>query len=323
MMKINIQREWACSDTPLFASCHASTVWALPDGTILAAWFAGTREGHGDVGIWISRRTEEGWEPPERVAGEPGVPHWNPVFFQEDGELFLFYKVGQTIPGWDTRLIRSQDVGRTWSSPEKLEGANDLIGRGPVRNHPIRLNDGAWLAPASVETTTQWDAFTDRSEDKGHTWKESAHIKINHDEIKGRGIIQPTLWEDAAGVHMLLRSTDNYIYRSDSTDQGRSWSPAYRTELLNNNSGIDLAQLDDGTLFLVHNPVDRDSGKRTPLVVSRSTDDGGSWETLLTLEKQEGEYSYPSIVAQRQLLHVTYTWNRKRIAYWEVFCPTN
>jgi predicted neuraminidase len=38
-----------------FPSCHAATLVELSDGQLLAAWFAGTHEGHPDVGIWMAR----------------------------------------------------------------------------------------------------------------------------------------------------------------------------------------------------------------------------------------------------------------------------
>ena len=37
--------------------CHASTIVETPTG-LVAAWFAGTREKHPDVGIWISRKAD-------------------------------------------------------------------------------------------------------------------------------------------------------------------------------------------------------------------------------------------------------------------------
>lgn len=64
------------------------------------------------------------------------------------------------------------------------------------------------------------------------------------------GIIQPTLWEFSSGNIHLARSTAGRIYRSDSQDNGQTWSPAYPTPLLNNNSGIDLVRLDNSSLIL-------------------------------------------------------------------------
>ncbi len=34
--------------------CHASTLVRLPCGTLVAAWFAGLREGSEDTAIWLS-----------------------------------------------------------------------------------------------------------------------------------------------------------------------------------------------------------------------------------------------------------------------------
>src|SRR5699024_2043312 len=95
-----------------------------------------------------------------------------------------------------------------------------------------------------------WDAFVDISYDKGKTWVKSETVPIEHYE-GDKGIIQPTLWEsEPSHVHMLLRSSRSSIYRSDSKDGGKTWSPAYATSLPNNNSGIDVVKLEDGTLVL-------------------------------------------------------------------------
>ena len=87
---------------------------------------------------------------------------------------------------------------------------------------------------------------------------------------------------------MLVRSTCGQIGRSDSTDGGLSWSPLYPTELPNNNSGLDLARLKDGTLALICNPVAKE---RTPLYVLLSTDNSRTWPRRLDLEKKAGEFS--------------------------------
>lgn len=66
--------------------CHASTLAETPAG-LVAAWFGGTKEGHPDVGIWLSRQVEGGWTAPVEVANgaeteNPRVNCLNPVLFQ-------------------------------------------------------------------------------------------------------------------------------------------------------------------------------------------------------------------------------------------------
>ncbi|OXM84028.1 sialidase family protein [Paenibacillus rigui] len=317
-----------------FASCHASHLAVLPNGDVLAAWFAGSKEGAGDVAIWGSRLHDGRWTEPRVLADEPGLPHWNPVFhLNGSGDLLLYYKVGHLIKQWYTRVMVSKDGGHSWSEPAELV-PGDRGGRGPVRNKLLVLADGTWLAPASTEDGI-WQAVVDISRDQGRTWSTSSWVRIeelNYNEISkvtgspipvseqsfvGRGVIQPALWESAPDqVHMLLRSSEGSIYRSDSTDGGRTWSDAYATSLPNNNSGIDVARLDDGTLVLAYNPVGVNWGVRTPLVLSVSRDNGNSWSEAFVLEEGEGEFSYPAIMAKGSRLYLTYTWNRESI----VFC---
>ena len=325
---VGVSREFVVVDDPRFAACHASTVVALDARQHLVAWFAGSREGADDVAIWLARRTpDRGWSRPEKVADETGLPHWNPVLFRAPGsdEIALFYKVGHQIPTWRTRVMRSADGGHTWSGPEDLV-PGDEGGRGPVKNKPIVLADGTWVAPASIERTDTWDAFVDLSSDQGRTWRASGLVPLDHDTFPGKGVIQPALWESEPGqVHMLLRSTCGRVCRSDSTDAGRTWSPVRETSLPNNNSGLDLARLPDGRLVCVHNPVDVPWGPRTPLTAALSADDGHSWSPWLVLEGEQpridGELSYPAVVADADGIVSTYTWQRRGIAYVRLDLP--
>jgi len=324
----------------LFENCHASSIVELPGGGLLVAYFAGRREGDGDTAIWLSRRHAGRWHAPVRTCAEAGLAHWNPVLHAHGSRVWLFYKVGATVHDWTTRIAVSEDGGRTWSPPRPLVPGEDAP-RGPVKNKLIVLASGEWLAPGSVETEQYWDAFVDRSADSGATWQR-ADVPIEHLQAVGSGgagvwqglgenalwetnldrvfrwdgVIQPTLWESAPGqVHMLLRSTRGRVYRSDSADAGHTWSPATATALPNNNSGLDLARLADGGLVLACNPVEGNWGRRSPISLATSADNGLTWTPPLDLETGEGEFSYPAIIAVGGQVHVTYTWNRKNFVY--------
>ena len=61
--------------------CHASTLAETKTG-LVAAWFAGTREKHDDVGIRVSRRVDGRWTAPVEVATgaedeDKDYPCWN------------------------------------------------------------------------------------------------------------------------------------------------------------------------------------------------------------------------------------------------------
>ncbi len=314
-----ITHEPIYTDAP-FPECHASTI-ALCGKTLVAAWFGGTKEKHPDVGIWLSHTTlgsKRAWSAPVRVAKIDETAHWNPVlFYGPDKVLHLWFKAGATIPHWKTWTITSRDSGKTWSAPRELIPGDDTGGRGPVKNKPILLTDGTLLAGASSEQGT-WEAFFDRSADKGKTWQRTANLDRTALGEK-HGIIQATLWESAPGkLHALLRSSCGYCPRTDSDDNGRTWKPVYDSKLPNNNSGIDLARLADGTLALAHNPVVGNWAARTPLRIALSFDNGLTWPSFVDIETEpKMEFSYPAIIPLgKNELAVTYTWKRKQIHFW-------
>ncbi|QDZ17512.1 sialidase [Chloropicon primus] len=352
----------------LSPACHATTLVNLPDGEVLAAWFGGMYESAEDVAIYVAKRQTTGeWTTPLKAAkvhrdvpfngkekrGMPpkkgGEPHWNPVLFCEgsqgsedvcDGEIVLFFKVGWKIPEWETFVTKSSDGGKTWGEATELVSEDQPWqkgGRGPVKNKPILLSNGDWLAPASLEGPAHWEgrakpwrAFTDISTDHGETWEMST---LAYPESKHEGMIQPTLWEDSANpghVFMMTRSTRDpkaRVWRANSTDYGRTWNKPYKTSLPNNNSGLDVAKLPrSGFLVLIYNPVHT---TRTPLRLAVSKDNGETWPIYIDLEREKGEvrsgreFSYPAIIpwpasAEEEGVSMTYTWNRKRVAYFQI-----
>ncbi len=302
-------------------SCHASTVLPLDDGTVLTAWFGGTREGDKSVKIWISKRSTEGeWSTPVSVSEPDETAHWNPVLHERsDGSIILYYKHGDTIPGWITKYIISYDGGNSWTAPEILVPGDFSGGRGPVKNKCLRLSDGRLLAPASTEQNKKWIPFIDISDDDGLTWHFNSYME--RPKYKGAyvGLIQPTIWESEKGlVHCLLRSNKGAIYRSDSKDNGETWCKPYRTRLPNNNSGIDCVKDGSGRLWLIYNPIDINWGIRHPLSLAYSKDNGKHFTEVLVPEPGNGEFSYPAITCKNNTLYITYTYKRKQIVFWKI-----
>ena len=303
-----------------FPQCHASTVAVTKDGNLIAAWFGGKAEKDSDVGIWCSVLEGKKWSAPVVAAKVNDTAHWNPVLFTDDsGKVHLFFKVGPEIPFWQTYWMHSDD-GKNWSAPEELvEG--DKGGRGPVKNKAITLSDGSWLAPASTEHKG-WNAFADRSTDQGKTWSRSEDFEIDKDKLKGKGVIQPTVWESSPGnVHAMLRSTGGQVWRADSADSGKTWTPIYDTGLPNNNSGLDAVRLEDGRLLLVYNHVAGNWSARTPLDLAVSEDNGKTWRTIAHLEADadlKSEFSYPAIIRTKTGVAITYTYQRERVRCWEI-----
>lgn len=311
-----------------FSQCHASCILPVHESKILCVYFAGKHEKANDTAIWLSEYNGCTWETPRKIAKICEEPHWNPVLFKVKEGIRLVFKVGKEIPHWRSWTMLSQDEGKTWAAA--VPYANNPAG-GPVRSKPIRLSSGELLAPNSDEDGA-WLPRVDISKNEGASFERWAQIPINlvfadqPDHICGRGAIQPALWESAPGsVHALLRTSAGWIFRSDSTDGGLTWTRARPLRLPNNNSGIDVVRSPEGRLFLALNPISGDFVKRTPLCIYESTDNGVSFHHFATANAsitneftgETAEFSYPSLTLYREELHLSYTYNRKSIAYWK------
>ena len=301
-----------------FGCVHSSTV-IKHKGQVYVTYFAGPREGSPHTHIWLQNVTEDRLM---QITDQPG-PHWNPVLFEWLGDLYLSYKKGPHPWDWKTHIV--------------LLNENPIfshtIDGGPVKNKPLVMSNGQLIAGHSTEDTG-WECYASLLEpadwhhadgyhlDARETW---TNIPIDSGTISGQGVIQPTLWESKPGhIHMLMRSAMGVICRANSEDYGRTCGRAFPTNLPNNNSGIDVVAIgqvhvEKGLfLYLVSNPVSSvrmAANTRTPLTISKSRDNGETWEHWFVLEKGSGEFSYPAIVydpEENQLL-VTYTYNKHSI----------
>jgi len=311
-----VEKEFIFETAP-FPSCHASTIVETKPGEFLAAWFGGTAEGKPDVAVWGAFRRSGRWSEPFELAREKDVPAYNPVLFFAGNQLCLHYKFGPSPQTWSAAVRRSTDAGASWSSVEYWPAG--LLG--PIKNKPLTLDDGTIIAGSSVESYGTWACWVERSADGGKTWAKYGPVTAPSARYGGRrpsGIIQPAIVRLRDGrLRMYVRATSDIgkICWSDSTDGGRTWTPAQPTGLPNPNSGIDAVGLRDGRIVLVYNHSERG---RSPLNVAVSAD-GDHWNSFLALETEPGEFSYPAVIqASDGGIHVTYTWNRKRIRHAEI-----
>ncbi|QMU28235.1 sialidase family protein [Adhaeribacter radiodurans] len=300
-----------------FPQCHASTLVEVTLGKLLAAWFGGTHERHPDVGIWLAVQENGKWSKPTLMA--EGIindtlryPCWNPVLFKaKEGKLFLFYKVGPSPSDWWGLVRTSMNNGQTWSAPERLP--DGVLG--PIKNKPVQLANGTILSPTSTETNDKWRVHLEKSTDLGKTWQ-----IVPVDPATQLDVIQPSiLFYPNNRLQILCRSKHDRVVEAWSKDNGQTWGPLTKTNLLNPNSGTDAVTLKNGLQLLVYNPTIRGSEwskGRAKLSVAISKD-GKQWKDIIILEdKPEGEFSYPAVIqTQDGKVHLTYTYDRKNIKH--------
>ncbi|MBT4798566.1 MAG: hypothetical protein HON81_09650 [Verrucomicrobia bacterium] len=309
-----ISEEFIFQNAP-HKECHASTLAQTSRG-LVAAWFGGTKEKNPDVGIWSSYHDGKRWSSPRQWAD--GLQHknlrypcWNPVLYQPEANepLMLFFKVGPNPREWWGELMLSYDRGRSFQPAQRLPEGID----GPVRSKPIGLKDGTLLCPSSTEHDDEWRFHFEKLNDGKWSRFEPQQQLFQ--------VIQPTLLTHSGQrIQALYRSKHGAIITNESKDGGESWSPLKKLGLPNNNSGIEALTLTNGRHLLLYNHLGGQGnngwGKRHAIHLAVS-DDGIVWKALAVIEKaKEGEFSYPAMIQTKDgLVHMTYTWNRKRVKH--------
>lgn len=322
-----IKSEFVYTEAP-FASCHASTIVETRRGDLVVAYFGGTYERNPDCNIWVNIRQKGSsqWNKPILAADGNGTACWNPVLCEmPDGQLWLFYKVGVNVAGWTGWLTKSDDGGRTWSAPEALPQGF----LGPIKNKPLLL--GNRLICGSSTEGHGWRFHVEILDLETGQWRyvgpveSTISVKTDDGEPHPIDCIQPSILQLSDGRLMVLMRTHNArLAQSFSSDGGETWTPVTLSPVENNQSGTDAVTLRDGRQVLIYNNFETlmhtKKGPRTPLSIAVSSDDGLTWQHLITLEgSAAGEYSYPAIIEGRDgTLHCTYTWQRKRVAYKQV-----
>lgn len=314
---------------PAQHECHASTITEAADGTLIAAWFAGTKENAPDVKIWASRKEPGAQEWAEPVMVDDGTRDgreyatWNPVLFTDpkDGTIYLWYKITGDGPehgpmNWWGAVRTSADAGRTWSEriwlPRVDTAAHPVFApysghaTGPVKNRPIILPDGSLLCGSSTETKPGWRVHFERYQPGD--WTGAQHGVKVIGPIEGTGI-QPSFVTLSPDMQQLRAFTrDDGI--TSSNDGGATWSAITKSPV-KTSKGLHAVTTTSGCHFLAFN----EKATRHPLALARSKD-GVQWETILPALRDEGELQmdYPTMIQTRDSrLHVVHSYGREAI----------
>jgi predicted neuraminidase len=287
---------------------HCATLVDLPNGDLMAAWFAGSFETAPDQAIFAARRQigDSRWTPPTIIVDTPDHADGQPVLYAHpSGALWLFFVTNSGL-NWKTaqlKLQRSPD-GIAWGAPEILNERLGLM----FRSKPLTLRNGSILLPIYDEV--HWQSMPMLSTDGGGSWKLGEPI------VTPPGNIHPCVVPLSDGrllAYLRTGGAGGSIWRTTSDDGGWTWQEATPTEFPNPNAGIDLLRLRNGHLVLAFNDS---PSRRTPLCVALSEDEGQTWNYRRTLEDGDAEFSYPTLLQTSDgNIHCVYTNRRKTIQH--------
>jgi len=189
-----------------------------------------------------------------------------------------------------------------------LEAAKDPIKTQTgwmTRIHPVTLPSGRILLPLYSDGFNV--CLMAVSDDHGDTWYASS-------PIVGMGPIQPTVARKKDGTLVAyLRDSGGppqRVLKSESKDEGITWSAAVDTDIPNPGSSLEVIVLANGQWLMVFN--DTEEGRHS-LAAALSTDEGQTWKWKRPIEAtppRQSSLAYPSVIqASDGKIHVTYTHN--------------
>ena len=227
---------------------HAATLEQLQDGTLLLAWFSGTKEEADKCAIVVSRLPPGSaqWAAPVTVSERDGYSNQNPVLFHDASTnltwLFHSQLAAGAGEGLDTLwVLQSADGGVTWTRPSAfLDYSADAKGVFD-RNRIVPRADGSLLFPLYWTTTGPPNApFMLVSEPTNHSkWGKPVDVK------SAENLVQPSVVRTASATLTAFfrdRKSKN-VFGADSTDEGLTWTtptPARAGSLPNNVSSLSL-----------------------------------------------------------------------------------
>ncbi|RCK50804.1 glycosyl hydrolase [Thalassospira profundimaris] len=243
---------------------HAAFLSWQPDGSLACAWFGGTLEGKSDICIHLCLLGKDAttWGKTTRIEGDANRSEQNPVLFQSPKGGLLLFHTSQPDGNQDQSKVRVRTLDVAPANPGQIiaHPARDLpLQPGTFIRAPIIVRkDGAWLLPlflCNARPGYRWNGSFDTaalaiSTDHGQTWSQT--------DIPGsEGAVHMTIvpLDDGRMVAFYRRRQADFVFRSDSNDDGRTWSPPAATDIPNNNSSIAAIRLSDGRIALLCNPV--------------------------------------------------------------------
>lgn len=310
---------------PGVPAAHASTLLASPEGeasVLQAFWFAGTRESAPDVNIVSSDydRATRAWTPARVVADRAtlstalgfGVRRLgNPVAWRDArGRVHLFV-VATGLGGWAAgRIVQLRQDGR--DQPYRVVRVLPLSWfwntSHLVRALPMPLQDGGMILPAYFELGVKYPVAL-RFDAAGQLL---GIVRMS----QRRDLLQPTLLPTGPETWTALLRDNRAARRMRAVltrDGGLGWIDLPDPGPANPDASLVGLALRPDLLWLAHNPA---AESRARLVLSSSAD-GLHWTVQATLADgaDGGEHSYPSLAWADDSLWVSYTDERRAIAW--------
>lgn len=284
----------------------------LKDGRILFVYshYTGMRSGDHDPAYLAGRFSSDGgktWTTEDvKIVEQEGDMNVMSVSLLrlKSGEIALFYLKKNSTVDCIPMVRFSKDEAKTWTAP--IPCITNRKGYFVLNNdRVIQLNNGRLMMAVALHTSPQTPKWSDRaalfayySDDNGRTWIQGQQVPVPDGVITQ----EPGLVALKDGrVMMFIRAGGGSQYVTYSKDQGASWINAVPYNLKSPLSPASIKRIPStGDLLAVWNHNDgtdpQIKGRRTPLTIAISGDEGRTWKQITNLETDpDGWYCYIAI----------------------------
>lgn len=327
-----------------YRTAHSPAILELPNKDLLCCWFAGSFEGSPDVSIVCAslKHGDTKWSEPVQVSSDPERSEQNPsLFLGPDNAVWCMYTAQKArTEGKDNmqytsqvRCQKSTDGGKSWSKYETMFAREGTFCRQPIQVlRSGRWIFSNWLCTDSPDGLSGDPTAFQISDDKGKTWRQ-----VDMPQSSGRVHANVVELEDSHLVAFMRSREADFIYRSESLDNGDTWSAPVPTPLPNNNSSISAIKLKSGRIAIAYNPTCTPNpqkgkaawpGLRCPVAIALSEDGGKTFPLIRNIELGQGyvgeenrtnnkQYEYPYLMQSSDgMLHLAYAYHdRQGIKY--------
>lgn len=290
----------------------------LKDGSLLAAWsefYGGNRDDSaGRISAKISKDGGKTWGEKWTLVENTGQENVMSASFLRigTGDILLFYLEKNSKSDLDVVLRRSNDEGKTWSEPVRV---TEDAGYWVMNNaRVIQLSNGRIICPTAMTEKVWVKGHVFRtvcfySDDDGKSWRRGVGGIV----APKRGAMEPGLIQKKDGnLLQYFRTQTGKQWFAESQNGGDTWTESAPWTLISPEAPATVAKIPDGFGWIaIHNPnLDESNshlGRRTPLVLVTSRDEGKTWSDPKELEKDpEKTFSYISTDFHEGRLLLTY-----------------
>jgi Neuraminidase (sialidase) len=304
----------------------------LKDGQLCLIYtrFTGGGSDHAaaDLAMRISNDNGKSWSEDKVVIKRTGGLNVMSVSLLRlnNGDIALFYLRKTSREDCRPLMCISTNQAKTWSKPTVC--ITDKVGYYVLNNdRAVQLKNGrlilpvAWHQGPGQARDTAGIIMCYLSDNNGKTWRRSKDSFKGYAPSGKRIIVQePGVIELKDGrLMMYMRTNAGSQYICYSQDAGETWSKAHPSNLASPLSPASIKRIPwTGDLLCVWNDHSGihsfPAGRRTPLCIAVSKDEGKSWSKSRIIEgNPDGWYCYTAIMFVKDRMLLAYCAGDKKI----------